>query len=84
MYVKSYSILVSDSSLASDNLLTFRKDFLEKKLKLIMTTDNKIRDEKLQYNIKTEAANISALSSENVENMNILQATKYYVLIRVK
>ena len=49
-----------------------------------MTTDNKIRDEKLQYNIKTEAANISALSSENVENMNILQATKYYVLIRVK
>ena len=31
--------------------------------KLIMTTDGKIKDEKLQYDINTSAAKISALSS---------------------
>ena len=30
-----------------------------------MTIHDKIRDEKLQYGINTEAAKISALSSEN-------------------
>ena len=32
-----------------------------------MTIDDKIRDEKLQNNINTEAAKISALSSENID-----------------
>ena len=32
-----------------------------------MTTDNQIRDEKLQYNINREAAKISALSSNNID-----------------
>ena len=32
-----------------------------------MTIDGKIRDEKLQNNINTEAAKISALSSENID-----------------
>ena len=31
-----------------------------------MTTDDKIRDEKLQYDIDREAAKISALSSEKI------------------
>ena len=31
-----------------------------------MTTDNQIRDEKLQYNINREAAKILALSSNNI------------------
>ena len=31
-----------------------------------MTTDDKIRDEKLQYNIDREAAEISALSSGKI------------------
>ena len=31
-----------------------------------MTIDDKIRDEKLQFNIKREAAKVSALSCENV------------------
>ena len=43
-----------------------------------MTIDDKIRDEKLQYDIKKEAANISALSSD------ILQVKKYYLLIKVE
>ena len=39
------------------------KNLLERIKKLIMTTDNIIRDEKLQYDIKRETAKISALSS---------------------
>ena len=44
---KPYSFLVIDATLASDNLLHLRKDLLEKIQKLIMTTDDKIRDRKL-------------------------------------
>ena len=44
----------------------------------------KIRDEKLQYDINKEAARMSALSSEKLINMNILQAKKYYLLIKVE
>ena len=47
-----------------------------------MTTDDKIRDGKLQYDIKREAAKISALSSRKLINMNILQVKKYYFLIK--
>ena len=49
-----------------------------------MTTDDKIKDEKLQCNIKREAAKISALSSGKLIYMNILQGKKYYHLIKVK
>ena len=38
-----------------------------------MTIDDKIRDEKLQYDIKREAAKTSALSSGKIDKMNILQ-----------
>ena len=37
-----------------------------------MTTYDKIRDEKLQYNINREAAEISTLSSGKSINMNML------------
>ena len=37
-----------------------------------MTIDDKIRDEKLQYDIKKEAANISALSSDILQVKKIL------------
>ena len=37
-----------------------------------MTIDDKIRDEKLQYNINREAAKRPTLSSENVEKYEIL------------
>ena len=47
-----------------------------------MTNDDKIKDEKLQYNINKEAAIISALPSGKWINMNILQVTKYYLLIK--
>ena len=47
-----------------------------------MTIDDKIRDEKLQFDITRKAEKISALSSEKLINMNILQVKKYYLLIK--
>ena len=57
---KPYSFLVIDTTLASDNPLHFRKNLLERIQKLNMTIDDKIRDEKLQYDINREAVKISA------------------------
>ena len=37
-----------------------------------MITDDKIRDEKLQYDINREAAKLSALSSEKVDKYEYL------------
>ena len=60
-------VLVIDATRSSDNPLHFRKNLSERISKLIMTTDDKIRDEKLQYNINREGAKISELSSEKVD-----------------
>ena len=40
--------------------------------KLTMTIDDKIKDEKLQYDINREAANISALSSGKIDKYEYL------------
>ena len=44
-----------------------------------MSTDNKIRDEKLQYDINREAVKISALSSGKID-VNFLQLRKYNLI----
>ena len=44
---KPFHFLVIDAVLASDNPSCFRKSILERIYKLIMTIDDKIRDEKL-------------------------------------
>ena len=49
-----------------------------------MTINDKIKYEKLQYDINREAAKISALSSRKINSMNILQVKKYYHLIKVE
>ena len=69
---KPYSLLVIDTTLASDNHLHFRKNLSERIEKLIMTTDDKIRDEKLQYDFNSEAAKISALSSRKIDKYEFL------------
>ena len=56
-----------DTTLASDNPLCFRKNLLERIGKIVMTIDDKILDEKRQYDIKREAAKISALSSGKID-----------------
>ena len=47
---------MTDTTLASVNPLHFRNNLLERISKLIMTIKDKIRDEKLQYDITREAA----------------------------
>ena len=46
-----------------------------------MTIDDKIRDQKLEYDINRKAAKISALLSVKLINMNILHVKIYYLLI---
>ena len=46
-----------------------------------MTIDDKIRDQKLEYDINRKAAKISALLSVKLINMNILHVKIYYPLI---
>ena len=49
-----------------------------------MTTDDKIRGEKLEYDVNREAANISIIIRKKMINMNLLQVRKYYLLIKEK
>ena len=72
MYCKTILFLVNDATLASDNPSRFRKNLLERTLKRILTTDNKIKDEKLQYDINREAAKILAVSHENIDQYRYL------------
>ena len=58
MYCKTLLFLVTDATIASDNDLRFRKNILERILKLLMTIDDKIRNEILQYDFDREAAKI--------------------------
>ena len=69
---KPYSFLVIDTTLATNNPSRFRKNVLKRMQKLIMTIDDKIKDEQLQYNINREAANISALSTGKIDKYEYL------------
>ena len=46
-----------------------------------MTTDDQIQGEKRQYDVSRKATKTSSLI---IINMNILQAKKYYLLIKSK
>ena len=61
--VRPYSFLFIDAAVASDNPLRIRKNLSEKSLKIIMTIDDKIRDQKLRYNTNRKTAKISMLLS---------------------
>ena len=80
---KTYSFLVNDTTLASDNPLRYRCNLLERVYKLIMTIEDKIRDEKLQYDINREAAKISGLSSGKIDKYEYLTVDEYYLLVKV-
>ena len=49
-----------------------------------MTTDDKIRDEKLQYNSNREAAKTQHYHQVKLINMNFLQAKKYCQLVKIE
>ena len=79
---KPYYVLVINATLTSDKPLRFRKNLLERIEKLIMMTEDKIRDEKWQYDINREAAKISA--SEKINKYKYLKVKMYYLLIEDK
>ena len=49
-----------------------------------MTIGDKIKDEKIQYDINRKAAKYWHYRPEKLINMNILQAKKYYHQIKVE
>ena len=48
-----------------------------------MTIDDEIRDGKIQYNINKEQQKYQYYHLEKLMNINILQAKKYYLLVKV-
>ena len=50
--------------------------------KLILTIDDKIRDEKLQHDINREAAKISTLSSGKCDKYEYITVKKYNFIIK--
>ena len=76
-----YSFLVNDTSLASNNPLRFRKKKLTYIIK-IMTINDQIIDERLQYDINREAKYL--LYHQVIINVNTLQVKIYYRPINSK
>ena len=70
MYCKTIFFFVIETTLATDNPLRFRKNLLERIQKFIMTIDDKIKDEKLQYDLNKEAARLK------MENCNMIITEK--------
>ena len=76
MYCRTIFFFVDDTTLPLDNPLKLRKNILKKLYNKIMTIDDQIKDEKLQYDINREAAKISALSSGKIDNYEYLTGEK--------
>ena len=79
-----------NTTLASDNPLRFRKNLSRKNIEITMTINDKIRDEKLQYDINKEAAKLSALSSGKIDKYEylideeVLLSDQSRIIVRVK
>ena len=67
MCCKTIFFFVNDTILPADNNPCFRCIVLERILKVITTTDEKILAEKLQCDINRAAAKISALSRIKID-----------------
>ena len=65
-------MFVTDTTILSINALQFRKNLLEEVKRVIMITDEKFRDEKLQYDINKAAAELSTLSSSTIDKSGYL------------
>ena len=77
-------LLVIDITLVSDNPLSFRENLLEGIKIIIMTIDDKIRDEKLQYDVDREVVKILALSSGKIDKYEYLTDEEILLLIKAK
>ena len=65
--VEPYSFLVNDTTLLLDNPIKLKKNLFAITYNKIMSVEDQIRYEKLQYDINRQAAKISALSSGKVD-----------------
>ena len=74
--VEPYSFLVNDRTLSLDNPLRFGKNPFESIYNKTMKTDDEIKDVKIQYDIKTGDAKISALSSGKTDKYEYLPGEK--------
>ena len=87
---KPFLFFVINTTLASDNPLRFRKNLSRKNIEITMTINDKIRDEKLQYDINKEAVKISALSSGKIDKYEylideeVLLSDQSRIIVRVK
>ena len=86
---KTNSFLVTDATLGSDHILSFWKNLLEKIQKLITEINDKISDERLQYDIDREAVERSTLSekSDNYEYLmdeEILHSNQRQIIKQAK
>ena len=82
---KPYSFLVINNTIASDNPPRFRKNLFKIfSLKrgvltwhgISMSTNDKIKDEKLQYDINIKAAKMSALSPGKIDTYEYFKGKK--------
>ena len=64
------------TTLASDNSSRLKKNILERVEKLIIKIDDKIRDEKVQYNINKEAAKSALSSAISISAISALSSGK--------
>ena len=69
---KPYSFSVIDTPLASDNAFCFRRKLLERIQKVIMTNDDRTRDEKRQYDINRETTKLSTLTPSEIDKYEYL------------
>ena len=87
---ETYSILLNNTTLSSDNPLRFRKNLLKWIYNKMMTIDDQTKDEKLQYDINWEAAKISALLSgksnkyEYLKGEEILPSNQKQIIEKAK
>ena len=87
---KPNSFSAIDNTLASDKSSRFRTNLLEGIWKLILIIDEKIKNEKLQYDVNRKAAKISVLSStkineyEYLTDEEILPSDQYKIIKQVK
>ena len=75
---ETYSFLVHDTTLPSDNPLHFSKNLLEWIYDKIMTIDDEISDDKLLHVNNTEATKISALSSGKISKYDYLTGEEIF------
>ena len=77
-----YSLLINDTTLSLNNPVKLRKVVLKQIYNKIITIDDQIKGEKLQYDINRGVSKASDYHQAKLISMNTLQVNKYYFLIR--